>query len=199
MAFIATQNDKMQTAVEAFDDIINNMPESEAAFSVAKDRILAQLRTDRVTGIDVLYEYRNCRTLGLREPLSREIFEGVQEMSLEDVAAAQEKWVKGRDYTYAILGDVADLDHNRLSRALKNWKLDIVGHVGYERCVITAGGVSLDEINQKTLETKKVPGLYLAGEILDLDADTGGYNLHIAFSTGYLAGISAARQNPKIS
>ncbi len=114
MAFIATQNDKMQTAVEAFDDIINNMPESEAAFSVAKDRILAQLRTDRVSGIDVLYEYRNCRTLGLREPLSREIFEGVQEMSLEDVAAAQEKWVKGRDYTYAILGDVADLDNEFL-------------------------------------------------------------------------------------
>ena len=103
------------------------------------------------------------------------------------------------DIVTQFMASFPDLDHNRLPRALKNWKLDIVGHVGYERCVITAGGVSLDEINQKTLETKKVPGLYLAGEILDLDADTGGYNLHIAFSTGYLAGISAARQNPKIS
>lgn len=86
-----------------------------------------------------------------------------------------------------------NLDHKSLPRALKNWKLDIAGYVGYERCVITAGGVSLDEVIPKTLESKLVSGLYLAGEILDLDADTGGYNLQTAFSTGYLAGISAAR------
>ncbi|MCQ2144793.1 MAG: aminoacetone oxidase family FAD-binding enzyme [Bacteroidales bacterium] len=86
-----------------------------------------------------------------------------------------------------------ELDHKRLAKALKNWRMDIVGNVGYERCVITAGGVSLDEVNQKTLESKKRKGLHLAGEVLDLDADTGGYNLHIAFSTGYLAGLSAAR------
>ena len=76
---------------------------------------------------------------------------------------------------------------------LKNWKFEIAGYVGYERCVITAGGVSLDEITPKTLESKLVPGLYFAGEVLDLDADTGGYNLQTAFSTGYLAGINAAR------
>lgn len=97
------------------------------------------------------------------------------------------------DIVTMFMASFPDLDHKRLAKALKNWKMDIVGHVGYERCVITAGGVSLDEVNQKTLESKKTPGLYLAGEILDLDADTGGYNLHIAFSTGYLAGQSAAR------
>ena len=64
--------------------------------------------------------------------------------------------------------------------------------VGYERCVITAGGVSCDEIVPKTLSSRKCPGLYLCGEVLDIDADTGGYNLQIAFSTGYLAGRSAA-------
>lgn len=85
-------------------------------------------------------------------------------------------------------------DHKTLARLLKNWKMEIVGFVGYERCVITAGGVSLDEITAKTLESKLVPGLHFAGEILDLDADTGGYNLQVAFSTGYLAGISAAKQ-----
>lgn len=84
-------------------------------------------------------------------------------------------------------------DHKRLGKALKNWKFDIGGFVGYERCVITAGGVSSDEITAKTLESKKIQGLYFAGEILDLDADTGGYNLQIAFSTGYLAGMSAAK------
>lgn len=86
------------------------------------------------------------------------------------------------------------VDHKTLARALKNWKMDIEGFVGYERCVVTAGGVSLDEVTPKTLESKLIPGLYFAGEVLDLDADTGGYNLQTAFSTGYLAGISAARQ-----
>ena len=84
-------------------------------------------------------------------------------------------------------------DHKSLAKALKNWKFEIAGFVGYERCVITAGGVNLDEITAKTLESKLIPGLYFAGEVLDLDADTGGYNLQTAFSTGYLAGSSAAR------
>lgn len=85
------------------------------------------------------------------------------------------------------------LDHKTLAKTLKNWKFDIAGFVGYERCVITAGGVLPEEFTAKTLESKLVPGLYFAGEVLDLDADTGGYNLQMAFSTGYLAGISAAK------
>ena len=84
-------------------------------------------------------------------------------------------------------------DHKSLAKALKGWKMDMEGYVGYERCVVTAGGVSQDEMTPKTLESRLIPGLYFAGEILDLDGDTGGYNLQIAFSTGYLAGSSAAR------
>lgn len=84
-------------------------------------------------------------------------------------------------------------DHKTLAKCLKEWKMEIAGFVGYERCVVTAGGVSLDEVAPKTLESRLTPGLYFAGEILDLDADTGGYNLQTAFSTGYLAGISAAK------
>ena len=84
-------------------------------------------------------------------------------------------------------------DHKTLSKILKGWKFEIAGYVGYERCVVTAGGISCDEITAKTLESKLIPGLYFAGEVLDLDADTGGYNLQTAFSTGYLAGISAAK------
>lgn len=84
-------------------------------------------------------------------------------------------------------------DHKTLAKALKNWKMEIAGYVGYERCVVTAGGISMEEITAKTLESKLVPGLYFAGEVLDIDADTGGYNLQTAFSTGYLAGISAAK------
>lgn len=84
-------------------------------------------------------------------------------------------------------------DHKTLAKALKNWKFEVEGYVGYERCVVTAGGVNLEEVAAKTLESKLTPGLYFAGEVLDLDGDTGGYNLQTAFSTGLLAGINAAK------
>ena len=58
--------------------------------------------------------------------------------------------------------------------------------------VVTRGGVSVKEINPATMESKKIHGLYIAGELLDVDALTGGFNLQIAFSTGHLAGLSAA-------
>ena len=80
-----------------------------------------------------------------------------------------------------------------IAKALKAWKFDIAGFVGYERAVVTAGGVSTDDFVSKTMESRLVAGLYLCGEVLDIDADTGGYNLQLAFSTGALAGESAAR------
>ena len=93
-----------------FDDIINNMPESDAAFAVAKDAMDSRLRTQRTTGMGVLRSYRSCRRLGLAEPLDRAVFEALPSLTLDDVKAIQEQWVKGRTYTYAILGDIKDLD-----------------------------------------------------------------------------------------
>ena len=109
-AFIATQNDKMQTAIEAFDEIINQMPESEAAFEVAKEALITRIRTERTTGEDVLYRYLTDRELGLTEPLAKKVFEVVPTLTLEDVKATQDKWVEGRTYHYGILGDIKDLD-----------------------------------------------------------------------------------------
>ena len=80
-----------------------------------------------------------------------------------------------------------------IAKALKSWPFDIAGYVGYERAVVTAGGVSTDEFVAKTMESRIVPGLHLCGEVLDIDADTGGYNLQLAFATGALAGVSAAK------
>ena len=113
-AFIATQNDKMQTAIEAFDEIINQMPESEAAFQVAKEALISGLRTKRTVGMGVLSAYKACRRLGIGEPLDKQVFEKVQNMTLEDVKATQQKWIKDREYTYMILGDIQDLDLNFL-------------------------------------------------------------------------------------
>lgn len=83
-------------------------------------------------------------------------------------------------------------DMIQLCKALKGWKFDIAGYVGYERCVVTAGGVDTAGIIPKTMESRLCKGLYLCGEVLDIDADTGGYNLQMAFCTGLLAGRSAA-------
>ena len=80
-----------------------------------------------------------------------------------------------------------------IAKALKAWKLDIAGFVGYERAVVTAGGVSADSVVAKTMASRHVPGLYFCGEMLDIDSDTGGYNLQTAFSTGALAGAGAAK------
>ena len=110
-AFIATQNDKLQQAVEAFDEIINNMPVSEQAFGIAKDAIITRMRTERTTGMDVIRSYVKCRDLGLDTPMvNRELFEKIQNMTMDDVVAYQQEWVKDRKYSYGILGDKNDLD-----------------------------------------------------------------------------------------
>lgn len=80
-----------------------------------------------------------------------------------------------------------------IAKALKSWKFDIAGFVGYERAVVTAGGVSSESVVAKTMASRVVPGLFFCGEVLDVDSDTGGYNLQTAFSTGALAGGSAAK------
>lgn len=113
-AFIATQNDKMQQAIEAFDEIINNMPESEAAFNIAKEGIISRLRTERTTKDGVLWSYLNLRDMGLDTDRDKQLFEQVQTMTLDDVKATQQQWVKDRNYVYGILGDIKDIDLNYL-------------------------------------------------------------------------------------
>ncbi len=95
--------------------------------------------------------------------------------------------------TLAFLKTNPKVSVDTLADTLKDWRLDIAGFVGFERCVITAGGIDTSEVVAKTLESKKQKGLYFAGEVLDMDCDTGGYNLQAAFCTGYLAGESAAK------
>lgn len=79
-------------------------------------------------------------------------------------------------------------------RALKCLSFNVKEPLSLDRAIVTAGGVSLDEINPVTMESKIVKGLYLCGEVMNIDADTGGYNLQAAFSTGFVAGGSAAEQ-----
>ena len=75
----------------------------------------------------------------------------------------------------------------------KNLKLQVTGVDGFKKAIVTSGGVSLQDIDMRTMRSKKIPNLYFAGEIIDLDGPTGGYNLQLCWSTGYLAGVSTAK------
>ncbi len=111
---IATQNDKMMDAINTFNDIINNMPESEAAFNLAKEGTIARLRTDRIIRANVIWSYINAQDLGQDTDSRIGLYNDVQNMTLKDVIDFQQKWVKGRTYTYCILGDKNDLDMKKL-------------------------------------------------------------------------------------
>jgi len=84
-------------------------------------------------------------------------------------------------------------ERKRLFGLLRDFRLTIVGHQPIAEAIVTAGGVSTREIDPRTMESRLVKGLYFCGEVIDINADTGGYNLQAAFSTGYVAGQSAAR------
>ena len=115
-------------------------------------------------------------------------------LSARSASYRSQRWSKGPDHRFSRQPRrYYDIDLDLLAKTLKDWKFEIIGFVGYERCVITAGGISTDEVMPKTMESRVKPGLYLCGEVLDMDCDTGGYNLQCAFSTGYLAGESAAK------
>ena len=80
-----------------------------------------------------------------------------------------------------------------LVQLLKHFPISISGARPIAEAIVTAGGVNLKEVNPRTMESKLTPGLYFAGEVLDLDAYTGGFNLQIAWSTGYTAGSALAK------
>jgi predicted Rossmann fold flavoprotein len=83
-------------------------------------------------------------------------------------------------------------ERQRLRQWLKDFRLEVSGHRSFAQAIITAGGVDLRQVDPRSMQSRLVGDLYFAGELLDLDADTGGYNLQAAFSTGWLAGRSAA-------
>lgn len=89
--------------------------------------------------------------------------------------------------------EVSKVDRKNISQILKNIELTVTGVRPFKEAQVTHGGINLNEINPHTLESKIVPNLYLTGEVLDVDGDSGGFNLQWAWSTGYLAGISSSK------
>lgn len=126
---IATQNDKLMDAVDAFNSIINDMPQSDAAFRLAKNAIESRLRTERVIDDNIAWSYIRDEDLGLAPSLDgngknrsaglnrdRQLFEALPGMTLEGLVEFQQKNVKGKNYRYGILGKIEDLDLDAISR-----------------------------------------------------------------------------------
>jgi predicted flavoprotein YhiN len=88
-------------------------------------------------------------------------------------------------------------ERKRIVSWFTDFRINITKPRPIEEATITRGGVSLEEINPRTMESRRVQGLFFCGEMMDVDGTTGGYNLQAAFSTGYLAGESAARAEEK--
>jgi len=87
-----------------------------------------------------------------------------------------------------VLNQISSDERKKLRMLLKEFKLDVTGYKSFDQAIVTAGGVSIKEIHPQTMESRKVKGLYFAGEVINIDADTGGFNLQAAFSTGWVAG-----------
>lgn len=88
------------------------------------------------------------------------------------------------------VNEITREERKHLVYLIKNWKMTVTGTRGFSEAIVTQGGIAVKEVNPSTMESKLIPGLYLAGEMLDIDALTGGYNIQLAWSTGYLAGDS---------
>ncbi len=88
---------------------------------------------------------------------------------------------------------ISKVERKKLLDLFKNLTLQVTGHEGLKKAIITSGGVSLKDIDMRSMRSKKITNLYFAGELIDLDGPTGGFNLQVCWSTGYLAGISAAQ------
>ncbi len=89
---------------------------------------------------------------------------------------------------------VSSKERKQIRHLLKNLPFTITNHRSFKEAIITSGGIPTNEISPKTMESKLIEGLYFAGEVIDLDAETGGYNLQIAYSTGWLAGNSCMKK-----
>ena len=115
-ATIATQNDKMGDAITAFNEIINDMPESQEASNLAKESLDARLRTERIIKDDIAWAYINAQDMGENHDTRREVFETLPTLTLDDIVKFQKDNVKGRTYYYCVLGDIEDLDMDVLKK-----------------------------------------------------------------------------------
>ncbi len=165
----------LQLSRRAIDGLRNNKDVS-IHVKVIKDR-----------NMEELYEYlimrfQNMNTKPLRESLIGLINKKLINPIIKTVRLDGKRPV----------AEIANKDVRRLADILTSWKFKVIGHQPWEFAQVTAGGIDTKSIDNRTMESKIVPGLYIVGEVMDIDGDCGGYNLQWAWSSGYLAGKNAS-------
>ena len=148
-----------------------------------KMRLIIDLKpglTEDMLSKRILRDFSENENAYIINALSKLLIKGIREEVIRRSGIAPEKKVNG----------ITRAERELLVKIIKGLSFTANGTGGFNEAVITCGGVSLKEIDPRTMESKLVPGLYFAGEVLDVDAFTGGFNLQIAFSTGFCAGRS---------
>ncbi|MBR6048563.1 MAG: insulinase family protein [Bacteroidales bacterium] len=130
-ANVITQNDKLMDALNAYEELFDDMPQAEANFKLAKDALLAGSRTARTTKMGIINAYLNCEQMGWKEPLRKQNFQAYQKMTMGDLVNFQQKHVKGQKKTYLILGKESEMDFDALSKFGKVKKLTLDEIFGY--------------------------------------------------------------------
>lgn len=130
-AFIATQNDKAVDAIEAFNELFDNMPLSENAFNLAKDGIKSRIETERITKTRLLFTYLSNRRLGLEQDTRKDIYFGIENLTIDDVKKFSDKYLKDQTKTYIILGREKEIDFDSLKKYGEKIKLTQEEIFGY--------------------------------------------------------------------
>jgi predicted Zn-dependent peptidase len=130
-ANIITQNDKLFDALDAYEELFNDMPEAEANFKLAKDALLASSRTARTTKMSIIDAYLQCEKMGWKEPLRKQNFQAYQKMTMSDLTNFQKQYIKGQKKSYLVLGKESEIDFNKLAKFGKVKKLTLDEIFGY--------------------------------------------------------------------
>jgi predicted Zn-dependent peptidase len=130
-SYIGTQNDKLPEAMKGMMDLMNNMPESEKSFNMAKDAVIAQIRTSRTTKSDVIFNYLYAEKMGIDHDLSKDVFNQVPGIQFSDLKKFQEEKLKNKNYTILVLGKKKELDIKTLEKYGKVQYLKLEDVFGY--------------------------------------------------------------------
>ena len=130
-ANVITQTDKLFDALDAYEELFNDMPEAEANFKLAKDALLAGSRTARTTKFGIISTYLQCEKMGWKEPLRKQNFQAYQKMTMNDLTSFQKQYIKGQKKSYLVLGKESEIDFGRLAKFGKVKKLTLDEIFGY--------------------------------------------------------------------
>lgn len=133
MAYVGTQADKQSEAMEAMRDLLENMPESQGAFDIAKQSILTKIESERITKSRVLWNYEDAKALDLDYDIRKDVYEKVKAMTYADLQKFQEEYVKGQSYITVLIGNEEKIDFKDLQKYGDVQKLSLEEIFGYDK------------------------------------------------------------------